>query len=49
MKKNITFTLTINNPTEQALEDILKAIDNVVDDLEYLCPIADIEIKYTKS
>ena len=48
MKKYIEFSLKINNPSQPALEEILNAVDNCVDDLEHLQTIAELEIKYTK-
>lgn len=49
MKKFIEITITLNNPSDQAVNEIVKATDNMLEDIEHLLPIADLTIRYTKN
>ena len=49
MKKHIEININIDNPSEQAVGEILTAIENSLDDIEHLLPKATIEITYVKN
>lgn len=49
MRKHLTITFELNNPSERAQADVLKAFEEAYEDLSYLKATMDVEIRYKDS
>lgn len=44
MKKKIEISIVLENPTSQATNEVIAAIEDALDDIEYLLPKTNINI-----
>lgn len=46
MKRIIKIDISLNNPSDRAVEEVMKALENLKDDIEYLLPSINLLISY---